>query len=314
MPDVRVSVVVPALDAEATLERCLAALSRQDVEGGFEVVVADDGSSDRTVEIARAAGPLVRVVEGPPGGPAAARNRGVDAARAPLVAFTDADCFPAPGWLAAGVAALDSADLVQGAVRADPEAERGPFDRTIEVGAERGLYETANLFVRREAFERAGGFEDWLPAVRGKPLGEDVWLGWRVRRAGGRIAFSPEALVHHAVFRRRAAEFVAERRRLVHFPAFARQVPELRRVLFTARVFLSPRTAALDAALAGLAAAALVSPFALAALLPYAWTVARDAAPWRGQRLKAALVGVAADLAGLTALLEGSVRFRSPVL
>lgn len=313
MADVRVSIVVPALDAEGTIARCLEALCRQEVEGGFEVIVADDGSADRTVEIARAAG--ARVVTGERAGPAGARNRGVAAARGSVLAFTDADCFPAPGWLAAGAEALTGADLVQGRVLADPEAERGPFDRTIEVQGERGLYETANLFVRREAFDRAGGFEDWLPAVRGKPLGEDLWLGWRIRRAGGRTAFAPGALVHHAVFRRRAAGFVRERRRLVHFPAFAARVPELRRELLTARIFLGPRSAALDAGLAGAVAAAVVaSPLPLVALGPYMWLVARDAFRWPGQRAKVALVGVAADLTGLAALAEGSVRYRSPVL
>lgn len=60
------------------------------------------------------------------------------------------------------------------------------------------MYETANLLVTRELFDRIEGFEDWLPARLGKPLAEDVWFGWRARRAGARTAFCSEAIVHHA--------------------------------------------------------------------------------------------------------------------
>src|SRR3954462_13174862 len=99
---VRVSIVIPARDAEAMIGRTAAAALAQEVDGEFEVIVVDDGSSDATAQAARAAG--ARVVSarggdpepGKPAGPADARNAGVAAARAPLIAFTDADCVPAP--------------------------------------------------------------------------------------------------------------------------------------------------------------------------------------------------------------------------
>jgi hypothetical protein len=115
---------------------------------------------------------------------------------------------------------------VQGAVRADPDAERGPFDRTLWVTDAWGLFESANLFVSRAAFARLGGFEGWLGQATAKELAEDTWLGWRARRAGMRTAFAPDALVHHAVFARGARGYVAERVRLRFFPALARRIPE----------------------------------------------------------------------------------------
>ena len=309
-----VSVVVPARDADATLGRTLEALARQRLDEPYEVVVVDDGSADGTAALAERFGDPVRVVRGSGRGAGRARNAGAAAARGSVLAFTDADCYPAPGWLAAGLAALRGADLVQGAVEPEPGVRMGPFDRSLWVRGESGLYESANLIVRRELFERLGGFEDWIGAG-GRPIGEDVWLGWRARRAGARTAFAPDALVHHAVVARGAREYVAERRRLEHFPALVARVPELRESLLFGRLFLSPRSAAFDLALAGAAAAlAARSRLPLLAAAPYALAIARRALESGPRAPLAAPVEVAADAVGLAALARGTVRERTAVL
>jgi GT2 family glycosyltransferase len=312
-PDV--SVIVPVRNSAGTIGRALAALAAQEIDAGYEVIVVDDDSDDGTAELAGRAGGPVKVLRQGRSGPSAARNRGAAAAEAPALAFTDADCFPTPGWLAAGLSALGPADLVQGAVLPDPETVFLPFDRTIWVERETGLYETANLFVKKDVFERVGGFEEWLTPDIGKSFGEDIWFGWRARRAGARTAFSPEALVHHAVFPRGPAEYVDERRRLRYFPAAASLVPELRDTLFYRRLFLSKRTAAFDLAVAGAAvAAARRSPRPLAAALPYAWLAGREALRWRHRAPLVAVAGAAADAVGAASLARGSVRWRTPVL
>ncbi|HEY0633252.1 MAG TPA: glycosyltransferase family A protein [Thermoleophilaceae bacterium] len=308
-----VSVVVPARDSAATIARTLEALAAQRVDVPYEVIVVDDGSSDRTAELARAAG--VRVIESEGSGAAAARNRGVADARGSVIAFTDSDCFPAPGWLAAGLEAIErGAEFVQGRVEPDPEVAPGPFDRTLWVEGERGFYESANLLIRRELFERLGGFEDWMP-IGGRPFAEDVWLGWRVVRSGARITFAPDALVYHAVFPRGPLDFIAERRRLGNFAAVARRIPEFRTRPMFGYVFMSRRSAALDAALAGATLGALRrSPLPLVAALPYGAMVASSARPYRRRAPLVAAVGIAADLVGAASLLLGSVRSRSVVL
>jgi glycosyltransferase involved in cell wall biosynthesis len=103
------SVVVPTRNRPGSLARCLAALDAQACPVEHEVVVVDDGSADAAA-VARvvsgsARGRLIRL-EGE--GPAAARNRGVDAARGALVLFTDDDCEPAPDWIARLTARLRS--------------------------------------------------------------------------------------------------------------------------------------------------------------------------------------------------------------
>jgi GT2 family glycosyltransferase len=190
----------------------------------------------------------------------------------------------------------------------EPGVAIGPCDRTIWVTSARGLFETANLVVRRELFERLGGFESWLVPSEGIELGEDVWFGWRARRAGARVGFAGDALVHHAVFRGGWRDVVRVRRRLRYFPALARRIPELREELLWRRVFLTRRSAAFDAAVAGVVGAALVRRAApLALVAPYAVELARG-----GRR--AAVPGVVGDAVGAASLVAGSVRYRSPVL
>jgi len=312
---VRASVIIPAREAEATIGRTLACLAGQRTGVSFETIVVDDGSQDATAAIAEAAPGEVRVLRQEAEGAAAARNRGVAESRGEALAFCDADCYPTAGWLEAGMQALGSCDLVQGKVGPEPDVSIGPYDRSLWIESEVGLWETANLFVSREFFDGAGGFEDWLRLAGGRPMAEDVWFGWRVKRLGARSAFCAEALVHHAVFQRTPKEYVLERRRLRHFPPMVGKMPELRRAFLHRRLFLNERTAALDAALAGLAAAALARrPWPLIAAVPYAGVVRQGARGQSRPAAEVAAVHVLADLIGAAALARGGVASRTPVL
>ena len=316
MAQAEISVIVPARDAAATIGRTLEALAAQDVEAPYEVIVVDDGSSDETAALAeRAPGP-VRVIRQAGAGPGPARNLGVAEASGSVLAFTDADCVPRADWLREGIAVLERAEMVQGAVRPETGVRPMPFDRTIAVDGRGALYETANLIVRRELFERLEGFEDWLgPVVGGKPLAEDVWLGWRARRAGARVAFGAGAVVEHAVFRRGLGRYLADRFRITYFPAIVARIPELRRELLFGRVFLNRRTAAFDLGVAGaIAALAIGSALPLLAAVPYLAILVGGAVRWRGRAPLVAFGELLADAVGAAALLAGSVRYRSPVL
>lgn len=311
-----VRVVVPARNAADTLVRTLDGLAAQELEDEFEVIVVDNASTDRTAEVGKAH-PVVRgVVPGGGGSAGAARNAGAAGASAPALAFTDADCVPSPGWLAAGLRALARADLVQGRVDPDPTAARHPWDRTVSVTAAWGLFESASLFVDRGWFERLGGFSDGIATRDNRPLAEDVFLGWALRAAGGRTAFAADARVEHAVVTRRATAFVAERLRLRHFPEIARRAPGIRETFLRGRVFLPGPTAAVDAAVLGVAAAvAMRSPLPLAAVLPYTRRLHRTVRQWPAYpswRLLA--VTVAADAVGAAALVRGSLEQRTLVL
>ncbi len=95
-----VSVVVPFHDSERHLAACIQSLLAQDIGEPFEVILVDNGSTDGSADIARRHS-RVTVLEEPRPGAYAARNTGLRRARAPLIAFTDADCVVAGDWLGA---------------------------------------------------------------------------------------------------------------------------------------------------------------------------------------------------------------------
>lgn len=314
-PAIRISVVVPARDAAATIGRAVRRIVAQRDAPPFELVVVDNASTDGTGAIAGEHGARVVRLDDRAGGPGRARNAGVAAARGTHVAFTDADCFPTPGWLAALWAAAADAELVAGPVAADPTADRGPWDRTLEYAAPTPLWATANLLVDRAALEGAGGFDDWVAddaeAPR-RPFGEDTVTAWRAIRAGARTAWAPDALVEHAVFGRDARGWVMHHRDLRHMPGLVRQVPELRRELLIGRIALNAATSTTTLALAGLAAAgAAHRPAPLVAALPW---LARQALAVRRVGPRIAGVRIAGEIVGCASLLEGSVRHRAPVV
>jgi rSAM/selenodomain-associated transferase 2 len=176
---VTLSVVIPTLDEAARIARRLDELAALGVD---EVVVADGGSRDGTVEIARAR-PGVQVVTCPRGR-GLQQNAGARAARGDVLVFLHADtALPddACAWIAR---ALAEPAVVAGAFRVRTVADvgrnwLGPLLRIADIRSHltRLPYGDQALFVRRVAFERVGGFPD-------EPLMEDVELVRRLRRLG----------------------------------------------------------------------------------------------------------------------------------
>ncbi len=194
-----VSVVIPVRDGVADIGRCLDGLAAQVAAPPFEVLVVDNGSTDGTATVARAHPLAPRVLTEPRAGSYAARNAGLAAARGSIVAFTDADCVPRPGWLAAGAAALADADLVGGRIET-AGAGAGPVARYDAANyldqrdyvERQGFAATANLFVRAEVFAAVGRFDAALGS------GGDLELCLRATAAGYRLALAAGAVVVHA--------------------------------------------------------------------------------------------------------------------
>ena len=315
---VTVSVIVPAHNAERFLPDLLRALSRQELDDDYEVVVVDDNSTDRTAELVEAQGHPFRLVRAAGSqGAGKARNVGAASATGSVLAFTDADCMPAPDWLAKACLALADADLVQGAVLPDPAGDRSsPYARSLEVTWERGFYETANLIVRRTLFEAIGGFEDHLPALGGRPQGEDTLFGWQARRRGARVTFCSEAVVHHAVIPQSASEWIRDRWRWQLLPALVSRVPELRANALYRRWFFEHRTASFDVALCGVVAAGLLRrPAPLVLTLRWVSLVVEESSRLpMPDAVTYPFARLAADTVSFAALARGSWAAREIVL
>ena len=198
------SVVVPTYKRAALLDRCLTALVEQDFDRcGFEIVVADDADSPDTrcqvTEWASAyicRGPQIRYVTSCAGrGPASARNAGWQAARGNIIAFTDDDCIPEPGWLSAGGRAFRPGDAaLAGRVVVPPVDRPTDYEKNASLLASAGFV-TASCFIRREILEQLGGFDPRF-AVAWR---EDSDLIFRLIERGYRIGTAPDAVVVHPV-------------------------------------------------------------------------------------------------------------------
>jgi glycosyltransferase involved in cell wall biosynthesis len=193
---VRISVVVPCFNEERHIAACLEALVAQDYpRDAFEIILVDNNSTDRSVEIARRC-PGVQVLHEPVQGDYASRNLGIRVATGDVIAFTDADTAPFPDWLQsiADIMQDDRIDIIVGKLEfasdsralrmmEDYEAEKSSFIFSGDI-PEIYMGYTCNMAVRKSIFDRLGPFE---PVQRNA----DVVL---VRRVAD--AFSCSAVVY----------------------------------------------------------------------------------------------------------------------
>lgn len=259
-----VSVVVPCRNRTNMLRDCMRGLAAQDFGlDRFEVVLIDNCSTEDlslVADEARAMGlrlTFARTTEDR--GPAPARNLGVSLARAPIIAFTDSDCRPSPGWLTAALPRFSDQEVafVGGPVHAKPEQE---VTLTTRLGCltdqEHPTFPTANLLMRRNLFVEFGGFDASLSFV-------DPWdrtvecadsdLAWRILEAGHKRAFEPAAIVFHEQETQTILHFMFDPSRLFVLPALVRRHPGLRRELLTFGFIFNPVAASIY----------LLAPFAL---------------------------------------------------
>jgi hypothetical protein len=266
-----VSVVIPTHRRETRLAFALDALAEQTLPPDrFEVVVvrADDADSMTTSPPSLDA----RFLSAGVANISAQRNAGWLAARAPLVAFTDDDCRPAPDWLERLLAAADGSDaILEGRTEPDPDESHLHYGiaRTIHVIAADRWYQTCNIAYPRDLLERLDGFDEELALHC-----EDTDLGLRAERLGARLVFVDEAVVRHAVHVRSFRAAVADAGRVAAEPAILARYPEHRDELYL-RVFVSEEHA--KWALAALGALIWPRSRALAALAAYPYVMGRVA-------------------------------------
>lgn len=209
------AVIVVNYNGARFLERCLDSVLAQQVQGGFEVIAVDNGSTDGSRELLEARAGVKVIALGRNRGFAAANNVGIDSTAAPFCVLLNLDATMRPGCLAALRAAVLS-DERAGAVTAKlvyadrPHviqnagvlllSDGGGADRGEgeEDGGQYGLREEvfgfcgAAALLRREALADAGPFDE-----RFFMYYEDTDLSWRLRLRGWRVVYEPAAVVEH---------------------------------------------------------------------------------------------------------------------
>jgi len=198
-----VSVIIPCLNASKTMADQLEALAHERCLWPWEIIVADNGSTDGTLEVVQRFQktlPNLRLVDASARrGQPYALNAGVRASTGDCLLFCDADDVVAPGWLAAMAEALTRHDFV--ACRIEAENINEPWVVESLSGTQADALQIMHhpphlpyagggtIGIRRHAFEAAGGFDEELPAYH------DAYLCLRAQLAGTTLHFVPEAAV-----------------------------------------------------------------------------------------------------------------------
>ena len=199
-----ISVIVPFFNSEKYIEDCAKALLAQSYPSArYEIIMVDNNSTDRSAQLVGKY-PQIQLLAEQKQGSYAARNHGIAAAKGTIIAFTDADCVPFPGWLQEIMTAMRSPEvgLVQGgrlygadslalSMLAAYEAERATYTFS---GESSGLYYgyTNNMAVRRGLLDRCGPF---LEVMRGA---DSIFVNRVIADYSCKIArYVPEASIRH---------------------------------------------------------------------------------------------------------------------
>lgn len=203
VPAPRVSVIVPAYNAEATLHEALASIQAQTFQD-WEAVIVDDGSTDASPSLALAAAqaePRFRTVSQPNRGASAARNSGIAHARGEWLVFLDADDWLAPTHLEAMTGALaadpDLDAVVCKWVTVHPDGRHGPVQKGVELDQ---LFATSvgscpfaihACLVRKRLVEDVGGYNEDLRTC-------EEWHLWqKIARTGARFGAVDQVLAFY---------------------------------------------------------------------------------------------------------------------
>jgi GT2 family glycosyltransferase len=220
-----ISVVVPTCNRTVLIEKCLSALLRQKIARTFEVILVDNSTRSGCREMPNETAPKVRLVAETRQGASQARNAGIRAARAELIAFVDDDTQPEPEWLenlTAPLFARPEVAVVTGQtlpLKLETEAERlfeayGGFscgESPVEFDSSWlrskvwrlpvwQVGTTANVAFRTSVFRNSavGFMDERLGPGTIVGGGEDLYLFYRLLRAGHLIVYQPAAKVRHA--------------------------------------------------------------------------------------------------------------------
>lgn len=206
----KISVIVPFLNSEATIDECLQALISQNLKPS-EIIMVDNGSTDRSKVIvnnfANKNGIIVKYFYESKKGPACARNLGIRNCIGNIIAFTDSDCVPDPDWLKNLIIEFQNPQVAAVAGIVESYKTETLYDKFHALFTLKGFeksqifskfnlvsggFPTANLAVRKDVLIKLNSFDETLA-----DNGEDYDLCDRIYRHGLKIKYIPDAVIYH---------------------------------------------------------------------------------------------------------------------
>ncbi len=214
-----ISVIIPVYNRKEFLREALLPLSEQTLKKDlFEVIVVDDGSNDGTrnmlEELKDTLSYSFKILEQKHEGPAAARNLGAENAQAPILAFLDSDMKVDSGWLDNALAHFKDPSVLAVEAKTESPGQKRIFSHWVS-NESGGMYQSCNMFYRRNIFKELGGFDQKFKF----PFGEDYDLALRVL-AKGRIVFAQDAIAYHPVLQEKAGDILRK-------ASFSKDIPYL---------------------------------------------------------------------------------------
>lgn len=201
-----ISVVIPTYNEELGIAKCIESIKNNTIKP-LEIIVADGGSNDKTVKIAKDAG--ATVLNNPNRTAASGRNVGIAKAKGEIIAFTDGDNYADENWLKNILEEFEADDQLDGlggkVIPAPPRSKveefwgnlwlKGimPFGDTEYYVSERSLKDsfiTANCAYKKALLDKLKGFDEWFGNNA-----EDVDLCWRALDSGAKLKYSPKPII-----------------------------------------------------------------------------------------------------------------------
>jgi glycosyltransferase involved in cell wall biosynthesis len=207
-----ISVIIPTYNHAALLAKCLQALSNQTIKHPFEVVLVDDGSKDKTPQVAleyKEKGLNLRYIRQDNAGPAKARNNGISKSKYGFIALIDDDCVPDEDWLENGFTLLKKENLgvVEGETYTD-ESKITPLSHTV-INKSGGNFQTCNIFIKKEIALKYPFDEGFKNAFR-----EDSDFAFHIFENKIPWQFSRKVRVYHPVIEYKPMQYLRKNVRM----------------------------------------------------------------------------------------------------
>ncbi|MBL7056157.1 glycosyltransferase [Candidatus Woesearchaeota archaeon] len=197
----KISIIVPVLNSEKTIEQCIISLLNQHYpKNKYEIIIVDNGSEDRTLDIIKKFEKKIIILNQPKRGSYKARNKGLKHAKGEIIAFTDSDCIPNRKWIFHIINAFENKNLkvVGGDIKAlDTSSVLLRYCNEYSHLQKPLLYSnlpsfaTANMAVNKKSLKQTIAFNESLER------GADTEFCSRIIKNSGEACYEPKALVRH---------------------------------------------------------------------------------------------------------------------